>query len=41
MRVIILALIAIAVITIGSKALLGQAGYSTAEQTAGQAVRLD
>ena len=41
MKVIVTAAIAVAVISVGSYMLLGNAGFSSAEQTSGAAVRLD
>jgi len=40
-KVIIIATIAVVGIAIGSYLILGQAGFSSAEQTSGAAVRLD
>lgn len=41
MRAMILAAIAIVVIAVGSNYLLGNAGFSAEERTAGPSVRLD
>jgi len=41
MRAMIYAALAMVAISIGSNLLLGNAGFSSAEQTAGPAVRLD
>ncbi len=41
MKVIFAAAIAVVGISVGSYLILGQAGFSSAEQTSGSAVRLD